>query len=101
VERNLNLVYFAALRRTNGDTHLAEDAVQQVFSSLAQNARSVSRHAVPAGWLYATLPDNIRAEYDTPEKLEAEILTVCRMARRLCPTASSRRLRIPLSRTNP
>lgn len=52
VDRNLSLVYFAALRRTNGDVHLAEDVVQQVFTALAQNARSVARHAVLAGWLY-------------------------------------------------
>ena len=52
VERNLGLVYHAALRRTNGDPHLAEDVVQQVFSSLALNSGKVARHAVPAGWLY-------------------------------------------------
>jgi RNA polymerase sigma factor (sigma-70 family) len=52
VERNLGLVYYAALRRTNGDIHLAQDVVQLVFTSLAKNARSVARHAVPAGWLY-------------------------------------------------
>jgi len=52
VERNLSLVYFAALRRTNGDVHLAEDVAQQVFSSLAQEAHSIARHAVPVGWLY-------------------------------------------------
>lgn len=52
VDSNLGLVYQAALRRTNGDTHLAEDVVQQVFSSAAKNARSIARHSVPAGWLY-------------------------------------------------
>jgi DNA-directed RNA polymerase specialized sigma24 family protein len=41
VARNLSLVYHAALRRTNGDAHLAEDVAQKVFTSLAQNARSV------------------------------------------------------------
>jgi RNA polymerase sigma factor (sigma-70 family) len=46
------LVYHAALRRTNNDLHLAEDVVQQVFSSLARDAATVARHAVPAGWLY-------------------------------------------------
>lgn len=52
VEGNLGLVYHAALRRTNGDSHLAEDVAQQVFSSAARNARSIARHSVPAGWLY-------------------------------------------------
>src|SRR5580658_4673921 len=52
VERNLGLVYHAALRRTNNDLHLAEDVVQQVFLSVALNAAKVARHAVPAGWLY-------------------------------------------------
>lgn len=52
VERNLNLVYFSALRRSDGDAPLAEDITQQVFVSLAQSAASVARHAVPAGWLY-------------------------------------------------
>lgn len=52
VGRNLNLVYFSALRRTDGDVSLAEDVTQQVFASLAQSAASVARHAVPAGWLY-------------------------------------------------
>jgi RNA polymerase sigma factor (sigma-70 family) len=54
VERNFSLVYSAALRRTNGDVHLAQDVAQLVFTSLAKNARSVARHAVPAGWLYVT-----------------------------------------------
>ncbi len=54
VEGNMSFVYQAALRRTNGDMHLAEDVVQLVFSSVARNAASVARHAVPAGWLYVT-----------------------------------------------
>jgi RNA polymerase sigma factor (sigma-70 family) len=52
VQRYLNLVYFAALRRTNGDTHLAEDVTQQVFAALAANAPTLQRHEVLTGWLY-------------------------------------------------
>jgi RNA polymerase sigma factor (sigma-70 family) len=54
VQRYLNLVYFAALRRTNGDTHLAEDVTQRVFAALAADAVSLQRHAVLTGWLYVT-----------------------------------------------
>ena len=43
VRRHLNLVYFSALRRTNGDTHLARDISQIVFITLAQNAASLQR----------------------------------------------------------
>jgi len=52
VQRYLSLVYFAALRRTNGDAHIAEDVAQQVFASLAANAVSLQRRAVLTGWLY-------------------------------------------------
>jgi len=52
VNRHLGLVYRAALRRTNGDAHLAEDIAQQVFTELARSASSVQHHPVPAGWLY-------------------------------------------------
>jgi len=54
VQRYLNLVYFAALRRTNGDAHLAEDITQQVFAALAADAAKLRRHTVLAGWLYVT-----------------------------------------------
>jgi len=52
VRRHLPLVYHAALRRTNGDRHLAEDVAQAVFANLAKEAVALQRHAVLAGWLY-------------------------------------------------
>src|SRR5215212_435147 len=52
IERHLDLVYSAALRRVNGDTPLAQDVAQTVFTDLARKARSLPRDAVLAGWLY-------------------------------------------------
>jgi RNA polymerase sigma factor (sigma-70 family) len=56
VARHLPLVYSTALRQTNGDTHLAQDAAQLVFTDLARKAPSLSENVVLAGWLHrATL----------------------------------------------
>lgn len=52
VGRHLNLVFSAALRRTGGDTQLAQDVAQLVFTDLARKARSLSEDAVLAGWLH-------------------------------------------------
>ena len=52
VERHLNLVYSAAMRMVNGDTHLAQDIAQVVFSNLAGKARSLPANVVLAGWLH-------------------------------------------------
>jgi RNA polymerase sigma factor (sigma-70 family) len=52
VERHLGLVYGAALRRTNGDAHTAEDVTQEVFAELARHAHKLSAHPVLSGWLY-------------------------------------------------
>src|SRR5262245_34079153 len=52
VQRHVDLVYGAALRRTNGDTHRAADVAQQVFTTLARKARSLSRHTVLPAWLH-------------------------------------------------
>lgn len=52
VQRHVNLVYGAALRRTGGDPHRAADVAQQVFTNLARNARKLSRHALLPAWLH-------------------------------------------------
>lgn len=52
VRRHLDLVYGAALRRTGGDPHRAKDVAQQVFTTLARDARRLSRHTVLVAWLH-------------------------------------------------
>jgi RNA polymerase sigma factor (sigma-70 family) len=54
VQRHIDLVYFAALRRCGGDAHQAEDVTQQVFVALARNAPALAGHPVLVGWLYTT-----------------------------------------------
>ena len=52
VRRHLNMVYGAALRQVNGDTHLAQDLAQTVFTRLAARAATLQEAASIAGWLY-------------------------------------------------
>ena len=54
VQRQVHLVYSAALRQVNGDPHLAADATQLVFTDLARKARALARHQVLAGWLFTS-----------------------------------------------
>ena len=53
VERNVPLVYSAALRKT-GNRSVAEDVTQVVFIILAKKARELSKGIILAGWLYRT-----------------------------------------------
>ena len=54
VNRHVDLVYSAALRLVGGDAHLAQDVAQGVFTALARQARSLTKHASITGWLYTT-----------------------------------------------
>ncbi len=54
VGRHLNLVYFTALRSTDGDAALAEDVAQAVFAVAARRARALIQHATITGWLHTT-----------------------------------------------
>lgn len=52
VRRHVDLVFAAAVRRTGGDPHRAADVAQQVFTTLARDARKLARHTVLAAWLH-------------------------------------------------
>ena len=52
VQRHVNMVYLAALRRVGRNAHAAEDVTQAVFTALARKARSLRGHPSLAGWLY-------------------------------------------------
>jgi RNA polymerase sigma factor (sigma-70 family) len=54
VRRNLDLVHSAALRQVNGDTHLAKDVAQTVFTDLARKAGLLAQRPVLTGWLYTS-----------------------------------------------
>ncbi len=54
VRKHADLVYSAALRLLNGDSHRAQDVTQQVFTELARQARTLVKHPSLAGWLYTT-----------------------------------------------
>jgi RNA polymerase sigma factor (sigma-70 family) len=53
VQRNIDIVYAAALRRV-GDRHRAEDVAQSVFIDLARKARRLCRHPSLVSWLYTS-----------------------------------------------
>jgi RNA polymerase sigma factor (sigma-70 family) len=52
VTRYFGLVYSTALRLVGGDTHLAEDVAQTVFSDLARKAHGLSSEVMLGGWLH-------------------------------------------------
>jgi RNA polymerase sigma factor (sigma-70 family) len=54
IQRNVDVVYSAALRLLGGDTHRAQDVTQQVFAEMARQARPLVKHPALVGWLYTT-----------------------------------------------
>jgi RNA polymerase sigma factor (sigma-70 family) len=54
VQRNINMVYSAALRQTGGDASAAEDITQAVFTDLARKAPLLTGHSSVTGWLYTS-----------------------------------------------
>jgi RNA polymerase sigma factor (sigma-70 family) len=52
VQRHVALVYSTALRQVGGDTHLAQDVTQTVFTALARKADALLDRGALAGWLY-------------------------------------------------
>src|SRR5687767_7919009 len=54
VRRHLGLVYFAALRRSGGNSTLAEEVAQYVFTETARRATTLAGHGAVTGWLYTT-----------------------------------------------
>ena len=52
VIRYINLVYSVALRRVGGDSHMAQDVAQTVFTDFAGKARSLSSGVQLGGWLH-------------------------------------------------
>lgn len=53
VGRHIGLVYFTALRRT-GESALAHDITQSVFSTAARKSAGLAGHPSVIGWLYTT-----------------------------------------------
>jgi RNA polymerase sigma factor (sigma-70 family) len=66
VRRHVKLVYGTALRLAQGETPLAEDVTQTVFTDLARKAAKLRGHATVAGWLHTgarfAAAKSIRAE---------------------------------------
>lgn len=51
VSRHIDLVYSVAARGVGGDSHLAQDVVQTVFTDLSRKAGRLPAGVVLAGWL--------------------------------------------------
>ncbi|MDB6040493.1 MAG: hypothetical protein JWM99_4334 [Verrucomicrobiales bacterium] len=54
VRRYLDVVYAAALRQVNGDSHLAQEVTQSVFLDLARKSHTLLNHPSLLGWLYTS-----------------------------------------------
>jgi RNA polymerase sigma factor (sigma-70 family) len=54
VRRNAGFVHSCVLRRVGGDSQMAEDITQKVFSDLARKAPSLAKLTSVSGWLYVS-----------------------------------------------
>ena len=54
VQRHVNLVYTAALRRVGNDRQLAEEITQTVFTQCARKAKALRQHPALSGWLHGS-----------------------------------------------
>jgi RNA polymerase sigma factor (sigma-70 family) len=75
VTRHLNMVYSAAMRETNGQSALAEEVSQAVFTELARQSRTLLKHPSLAGWLYVTVRNfaaNLRRSEQRRQSREQE-----------------------------
>jgi RNA polymerase sigma factor (sigma-70 family) len=52
VSRHIGAVYSVALRRVAGDTHLADDITQEVFTDLSRKAARLCHREALVGWLF-------------------------------------------------
>ncbi len=52
VRRHIDLVYTVALRKVDGDSHRAQEAVQIVFTDFARKAHTLLEHPVLSAWLF-------------------------------------------------
>lgn len=96
VQRHLDLVYAAALRRAGGDAHAAADVAQQVFIQVARRAASLSRGVVLPAWLYNTTRNiavsHVRAERRR-RRLEQEAAIMSEASQEESRTAEWERIR--------
>jgi RNA polymerase sigma factor (sigma-70 family) len=81
VRQRVGFVYSVALRGVGGDTHLAEDVTQRVFSDLARKAPQLAQRRVLTGWLYRSARfesiDVVRSERRRRRReQEAEIMPI-------------------------
>lgn len=79
IRRHVDLVYSAALRLVNGDTHRAQDVTQQVFAEFARQAKRLVRHPAPVGWLYTTTRRSVLRAIRTEQRRSARELEATAM----------------------
>src|SRR5438874_5317968 len=67
-----------ALPILNGDTHLAEDVAQLVFTNLARQARALSKREMLTGWRARFVKTNWARSEEHTSELQSRRELVCR-----------------------